>query len=129
MLRNVGTTPLVVCRSDSRGVPLLKGRLRRVVQFGVTRFQALALAGVACTTLACAKSNGNSAGRQNQATGAVERPRATSAVQTCTQKGVAYFKGIGSYPTLSAPPNAGRMAEDVARERCQRTTGAFDGLQ
>lgn len=49
-------------------------------------------------------------------------------VGLCTDKGVAYFKEIGSYPTLSTAPNTGRRAEDVARERCERTTGAFDGL-
>jgi len=38
---------------------------------------------------------------------------------------VAYFKEIGSYPTLLAPPNKGKKAEDVARERCNRTTTAF----
>ena len=46
-------------------------------------------------------------------------------VDACVARGVAYFKEIGSYPTLTAPPNAGRRAEDVARERCERTTTAF----
>lgn len=46
-------------------------------------------------------------------------------VEACVSRGVAYFKEIGSYPTLSSAPNAGRRAEDVARERCNRTTTAF----
>jgi len=46
-------------------------------------------------------------------------------VEACVRRGVAYFKEIGSYPTLLAPPNKGKKAEDVARERCNRTTTAF----
>lgn len=46
-------------------------------------------------------------------------------VEKCTERGVAYFKEIGSYPTLTSAPNAGRAAEDVAMERCQRTLTAF----
>lgn len=52
-------------------------------------------------------------------------PSESSAVQACINRGVAYFKEIGSYPTLGSAPNAGRRAEDVARERCNRTTTAF----
>lgn len=44
----------------------------------------------------------------------------------CVDKGVAYFKEIGSYPTLKSEPNRGRSAEDVANERCANTTHAFD---
>lgn len=46
-------------------------------------------------------------------------------VNACVERGVEYFKEIGSYPTLSSDPNKGRKAEDVARERCDRTTTAF----
>lgn len=46
-------------------------------------------------------------------------------VNACVERGVEYFKEIGSYPTLSSAPNEGRNAEDVARERCNRTTTAF----
>lgn len=42
-------------------------------------------------------------------------------VEACTQRGVAYFQEIGSYPTLSD----GRSASVVAAERCNRTTTAF----
>lgn len=45
--------------------------------------------------------------------------------EACAARGVAYFKEIGSYPRLESPPNEGRTAEDVARERCNRTTSAF----
>jgi hypothetical protein len=47
------------------------------------------------------------------------------AVEECVARGVAYFKEIGSYPRLESPPNEGRTAEDVSRERCNRTTSAF----
>lgn len=42
-------------------------------------------------------------------------------VKKCIERGVAYFKEIGSFPTLSD----GRSALKVAQERCQRTTTAF----
>jgi len=48
-----------------------------------------------------------------------------SAQEACVEKGVAYFMEIGAYPTLNSEPNKGRRAEDVARERCRRTTTAF----
>jgi hypothetical protein len=48
-----------------------------------------------------------------------------NSVEDCVKRGVAYFKEIGSYPTLTAAPNRGRRAEVVARERCMRTTTAF----
>lgn len=38
----------------------------------------------------------------------------------CVSNGVKYFKEIGSYPTLTAPPNKGKGAIAVARERCKR---------
>ena len=47
------------------------------------------------------------------------------AIEACVERGVSYFKEIGSYPTLSSAPNAGRKAEVVARERCNRTPTAF----
>ncbi|HEY0028484.1 MAG TPA: hypothetical protein VGC35_11485 [Allosphingosinicella sp.] len=46
-------------------------------------------------------------------------------VADCVRRGIAYFKEIGSYPTLSSAPNRGRDAADVAVERCNRTTTAF----
>jgi hypothetical protein len=53
------------------------------------------------------------------------RGRSDSEVEACVERGVQHFKDIGSYPTLSQPPNTGRSAEVVARERCNRTTTAF----
>jgi hypothetical protein len=49
----------------------------------------------------------------------------TSSVAACISRGIAYFKEIGSYPTLKSAPNAGRSADEVAAERCNRTTTAF----
>ncbi len=46
-------------------------------------------------------------------------------IEACVGRGVAYFKEVGSYPTLQSAPNAGRAAEEVARERCKRTMSAF----
>ena len=46
-------------------------------------------------------------------------------IDACVRRGVEYFKEIGSYPTLLSSPNTGRPAEDVAIERCNRTTTAF----
>ena len=45
--------------------------------------------------------------------------------EACVDRGVAYFKSVGSYPTLQSYPNKGRQAEDVAAERCKRTVTAF----
>lgn len=46
---------------------------------------------------------------------------AETTVAECVARGIAYFKEIGSYPTLSD----GRDAATVAFERCSRTTTAF----
>lgn len=43
-------------------------------------------------------------------------------IDACISRGVAYFKEVGAYPTLTT---TGENAEDVARERCNRTTTAF----
>jgi hypothetical protein len=47
------------------------------------------------------------------------------AVEACVERGIAYFKEIGSYPTLKSSIAKGQRAIDVARERCNRTTTAF----
>ncbi|PWK52861.1 hypothetical protein [Pleionea mediterranea] len=39
---------------------------------------------------------------------------------SCVERGVEYFKEIGSWPTLKSPPNKGRHAIEVAQERCKR---------
>lgn len=46
-------------------------------------------------------------------------------IEECVARGLAYFVEIGSYPVLTTEPNVGRKASEVARERCDRTTGAF----
>lgn len=46
-------------------------------------------------------------------------------VDACVDRGVTYFKEIGSFPTLSSAGNEGKYVADVARERCNRTTTAF----
>ena len=46
-------------------------------------------------------------------------------INKCVNRGISYFKEIGSYPTLNSDPNKGRKAEEVALERCKRTTTAF----
>ncbi|TCZ77671.1 hypothetical protein [Lysobacter sp. N42] len=65
-------------------------------------------------------------GREASAQEAVAAEQlAADHVDYCVARGVAYFKEIGSYPTLQSAPNAGRPAEAVARERCKRTLTAF----
>lgn len=46
-------------------------------------------------------------------------------VDACWERGVAYFKDIGSYPNLQSAENQGKRATDVAWERCKRNTNAF----
>lgn len=50
---------------------------------------------------------------------------ANPAIEACMKRGVAYYKQIGSYPTLSSAPNKGRKANDIVKYRCKRTTSAF----
>lgn len=46
-------------------------------------------------------------------------------VESCTERGIAYFKEIGSWPTLNSYPSRGRSAAEVAKERCARAATAF----
>ena len=46
-------------------------------------------------------------------------------VAACVQRGIAYYKKIGSYPLLKSAPYPGPTVDDVVRERCNRTTTAF----
>jgi hypothetical protein len=48
-----------------------------------------------------------------------------AAFSACVDRGVAYYKEIGSYPPLKTAPNAGKAAEDVARGMCERSPIAF----
>lgn len=48
-----------------------------------------------------------------------------AAIASCLENGIAYYKEIGSYPTLTSAGMEGRMAEDVAAEKCSRSIQAF----
>lgn len=80
---------------------------------------ALLIAGCQKAPDAIDSSTTTDLGNQSQATAAVDT------VAACTDRGIAYFKEIGSYPRLSSAPNAGRLAREVAAERCGRTLTAF----
>jgi hypothetical protein len=60
-----------------------------------------------------------------QSPGAAAQAVSIDPASACAQRGVAYFRRIGSYPSLKSPPNEGRAAEDVALERCRRNLQAF----
>jgi hypothetical protein len=62
----------------------------------------------------------------SQAKAAEPEPNETEdSVAACTERGIAYFKEMGSYPKLHAYPNKGRLAREVAEERCEQTLTAF----
>lgn len=46
----------------------------------------------------------------------------TNRVEECTERGISYFKEIGSYPNLKSND---KSAEQVSAERCNITTTAF----
>lgn len=75
---------------------------------------------------ACQQAPSTNADAVNATTSATsEQTAEADGVAACTERGVAYFKEIGSYPTLSSAPNRGRSAREVAAERCGRTLTAF----
>lgn len=49
----------------------------------------------------------------------------TATVDACVENGIAYYKEIGSYPTLTSAGLAGQRAEDVAADKCSRSALAF----
>lgn len=49
----------------------------------------------------------------------------TVTVDACVENGIAYYKEIGSYPTLTSAGLAGQRAEDVAADKCSRSALAF----
>jgi hypothetical protein len=53
------------------------------------------------------------------------KPAEPSGYEVCVDKGIQYFREIGSYPYLTQEPNVGRKAEEVAAERCRRSERAF----
>ncbi|RFC81424.1 hypothetical protein C9E89_021965 [Acinetobacter sichuanensis] len=54
---------------------------------------------------------------------ATKEPKKSNYSQ-CVENGVQYFKDIGSYPKLSD----GKHAENVVRERCNRSSVAFGSI-
>lgn len=46
-------------------------------------------------------------------------------IRECVQKGVAYYKEIGSYPMLKSENIS---AEDKALQKCENSSVAFDSL-
>ncbi len=42
----------------------------------------------------------------------------------CVNKGIQYYKDIGSYPRLSD----GKLADIAAQEKCLNSTAAFDSI-
>lgn len=71
-----------------------------------------------------AKSRSNEAARLAEIakTSASEPIVEPTSYNGCVSKGISYFREIGSYPRLTT----GELATEEARERCQRTRGAFD---
>ena len=92
-------------------------QLKAILGFCVIGFTGLLIWLVAST--------GPSSSGPFDASGPAANPRSANPVAKCVERGIAYYKTIGSYPTLSTAPNAGRKAEDVVAERCGRTTTAF----
>ncbi|SEI64569.1 hypothetical protein SAMN05421831_10677 [Allopseudospirillum japonicum] len=46
-------------------------------------------------------------------------------VEACTERGVVFYQATGNYPSLKEAPYTGRLAEDVAREKCFKNLQAF----
>lgn len=55
------------------------------------------------------------------ADGSLEFGCSPDAEKECVTRGTAYYREIGSYPTLTD----GRSADDVVKARCGRATSAF----
>lgn len=51
--------------------------------------------------------------------------KASTALDDCIARGISYYKEIGSYPKLTSKGMAGRLADDVVIEYCNRTVTAF----
>ncbi|MFY0678227.1 MAG: hypothetical protein JXR18_13165 [Neptuniibacter sp.] len=49
-------------------------------------------------------------------------------IEICVAKGVKYYKALGSFPELKTGTFKGRLAKDVAREKCGRSLAAFQGM-
>ncbi len=64
---------------------------------------------------ACSKEESSSSGEPSYTASSAD-------IEACISRGIAYFKEVGAYPTLTT---TGENAETVAKERCNRTTTAF----
>lgn len=74
--------------------------------------------------VAVAQRNYDKADAEYRAVTGATGPASATTYAQCVSRGMAYFREIESWPKLSD----GRDARGVAAERCNRTTGAFDGL-
>jgi ABC-type phosphate transport system substrate-binding protein len=77
---------------------------------------------LACGVVSGCGGAGSTAIRNSESKKQCSGSKTTTA---CVCRVVEYFKEIGSYPTLTSAPNAGRSAESVARERCERTNNGL----
>ena len=84
------------------GLPKPEERTRLMIIGAVAR--AAIAAALVCAITAC----GDGSSREQ--------------VEACAQRGIAHFRETGSYPRLNT---TGRLAEDVARDRCARSLTAF----
>jgi hypothetical protein len=73
----------------------------------------LTLLGASLAVAACGNADGTKA----------------ASVNACVENGIAYYKEIGSYPTLTSAGMEGRLAKDVAAEKCSRSALAFPAKQ
>jgi hypothetical protein len=95
--------------------------MRPPVIFGVNIAASVLLAvGGAVVAQNCEAKGKNSASAPSSSNS--QQSPALAPMEACVAKGVAYFKKIGSFPTLSD----GRSATQVAYDRCGRTVKAFD---
>ncbi|HCJ0348574.1 TPA: hypothetical protein NQH15_000268 [Acinetobacter baumannii] len=69
------------------------------------------LLGLMFGLLGCGGSNGKSSGYND--------------IKECVQKGIAYYKEIGSYPMLKSENIS---AEEKALQKCENSRVAFDSL-
>lgn len=98
---------------DQRSGSLRASYHERCASYGDSEMNARALALIAIAAIVVwAVMSDRSGG---------ERAGTVDAVAACTERGIRYFREIEAYPRLSN----GRLAEEVAAERCGRTTTAF----
>lgn len=115
-----------------RGQTILSGLMIGLILWGVSFIthgdrasdKAKADLRAADQAVAVAQRNYDKADAEYRAATGATGPASATTYSQCVGRGVAYFQEIESWPKLSD----GRDARSVAAERCNRTTGAFDGL-